>query len=88
VTGVLLVVATSLAILALLAFAVSVVGFLIQTSRHRPTRAWSLAAGASLVLSTRQRLLTDVGANVEPRLAYCDRGFRVASSTRSRSVAP
>jgi micrococcal nuclease len=49
-SGVVLVSATSLAMLALLAFAVSVVGFLIQTSRHRPTRGWSVAAGASLVL--------------------------------------
>jgi micrococcal nuclease len=49
-SGVVLVLAVSLAILALLAFAVSVVGFLIQTSRHRPTRGWSVAAGASLVL--------------------------------------
>jgi micrococcal nuclease len=29
---------------------VSVVGFLIQPSRHRPTRGWAVAAGASLVL--------------------------------------
>jgi endonuclease YncB( thermonuclease family) len=29
---------------------VSVVRFLIQTSRHRPTRVWAVAAGASLVL--------------------------------------
>jgi endonuclease YncB( thermonuclease family) len=49
-SGVVLVLAMSLAILALLAFAVCVVGFLIQTSRHRPTRGWSLAAGATLVL--------------------------------------
>jgi micrococcal nuclease len=49
-SGVLLVLGVSLAILALLAFAMSVVGFLIQTSRHRPTRVWSVAAGASLVL--------------------------------------
>jgi endonuclease YncB( thermonuclease family) len=49
-SGAVLVLAESLAILALLAFAVSVVVFLIQTSWHRPARAWSLAAGASLVL--------------------------------------
>jgi micrococcal nuclease len=49
-SGVVLVLATSLAILALVAFAVSVVGFLIQTSRHRPSRVWAVAAGASLVL--------------------------------------
>ncbi len=41
---------TSLAVLALLAFAVSVVVFLIQTSRHRNARGWAAAAGASLVL--------------------------------------
>ena len=49
-TGVVLVLAMSLAILALLAFAVSVVAFLIQTSRHRSSRRWVAAAGASLVL--------------------------------------
>jgi endonuclease YncB( thermonuclease family) len=45
-----LVLTTSLAALALFAFAVSVVAFLIQTSRHRPSRGWAAAAGASLVL--------------------------------------
>jgi len=35
-SGVVLVVASSLAVLALLAFAVSVVAFLVQTSRHKP----------------------------------------------------
>jgi micrococcal nuclease len=49
-TGFVLAVATSLAILALLAFAVSAVAFLIQTSRHRPSRRWIMTAGASLVL--------------------------------------
>jgi micrococcal nuclease len=49
-SGVLLVLGVSLAILALLAFAVCMVGFLIQTSRHRSSRVWSLAAGVSLVL--------------------------------------
>jgi len=49
-SGFVLVVAMSLAILALVAFAVSVVAFLIQTSRHRPSRRWIMAAGASLVL--------------------------------------
>jgi micrococcal nuclease len=49
-SGVVLMLAVSLAILALLAFALSVVGFLIQTSRHRPSRVWAVAAGASLVL--------------------------------------
>lgn len=48
--GAVLVVVASLAILALLTFAVSVVAFLVQTSRHRPSRAWAAAAGASLVL--------------------------------------
>jgi micrococcal nuclease len=43
-------VALSLAVLALLAFAVSVVAFLIQTSRHRSSGRWAAAAGASLVL--------------------------------------
>ena len=45
-----MVVSASLAILALLAFAVSAVAFLVQTSRHRPSRRWLAAAGASLVL--------------------------------------
>jgi micrococcal nuclease len=49
-TGFVLAVAMSLAILALLAFAVSVVAFLIQTSRHRTSKRWIMAAGASLVL--------------------------------------
>ncbi len=49
-SGFVLVVAMSLAILALLAFAVSVVAFFIQTSRHRPSRRWIMTAGASLVL--------------------------------------
>jgi micrococcal nuclease len=49
-SGFVLVVAMSLAILALLAFAVSVVAFLVQTSRHRPSRRWIMTAGASLVL--------------------------------------
>lgn len=39
-----------MAIVALLVFAVSVVAFLIQTSRHRTSRRWAAAAGASLVL--------------------------------------
>src|SRR5829696_417726 len=49
-TGVVLVVASSLAILALLAFAVSLVAFLIQTSRHKPTKGWALATGGFLAL--------------------------------------
>jgi hypothetical protein len=36
-TGVVLVVASALAVLALLAFAVSLVAFLIQTSRDKPS---------------------------------------------------
>jgi micrococcal nuclease len=47
---VVLVVASSLAVLALLAFAVSLVAFLFQTSRHKPTRGWAMATGAFLVL--------------------------------------
>jgi hypothetical protein len=49
-TGVVLVVASSLAVLALLAFAVSLVALLVQTSRHKQTRGWALATGAFLVL--------------------------------------
>ncbi len=49
-SGFVLVVAMSLAILALLALAVSVVAFLVQTSRHRPARRWIMTAGASLIL--------------------------------------
>ena len=42
--------ASALAVLALLAFAVSLVAFLIQTSRQKPSRGWALATGAFLVL--------------------------------------
>jgi hypothetical protein len=49
-SGVVLVVASSLAVLALLSFAVSLVAFLFQTSRHKPTRGWAMATGAFLVL--------------------------------------
>lgn len=45
-----LVVVTSLSVVALVAFAVSVIAFLARTSRHRPSRGWAAAAGASLVL--------------------------------------
>jgi micrococcal nuclease len=46
-----LIVTASLAVLALLAFALSVVAFLVQTSRHRSSRGWAAAAGVSLVLA-------------------------------------
>jgi hypothetical protein len=49
-SGVVLVVASSLAVLAFLAFAVSLVALLVQTSRHKPTRRWAVATGAFLVL--------------------------------------
>ena len=49
-TEVVLVVASSLAVLALLAFTVSLVAFLNQTSRHRPSRGWAVATAAFLVL--------------------------------------
>ena len=49
-TGAVLTLAVSLAVLTLLAFAVSAVAFLVQTSRHRPPRRWLAAAGAALVL--------------------------------------
>jgi micrococcal nuclease len=39
-----------LAVIALLAFAISFVAFLVQTSRHRSSGGWAAAAGASLVL--------------------------------------
>jgi hypothetical protein len=48
--GAVLIVTSSLAVLALLAFALSVVAFLVQTSRHRFSRGWAAAAGASLIL--------------------------------------
>jgi micrococcal nuclease len=48
--GVALVVAVSLSVLALLVFAVSVVGFLVRISSHKPAKVWGAAAGASLVL--------------------------------------
>jgi NADH:ubiquinone oxidoreductase subunit 6 (subunit J) len=49
-SGVVLVVASSLAVLALLAFAVSLLAFLVQTSRHRSSSRWAMSAGAFLVL--------------------------------------
>jgi micrococcal nuclease len=39
-----------LAVIALLAFAISFVAFLVQTSRHRSSGGWAAAAGVSLVL--------------------------------------
>jgi micrococcal nuclease len=50
VIGTVSVVAASLAVIALLVFAASVVAFLVQTSRHRPARRWAAAACASLIL--------------------------------------
>ena len=47
---VVLVLAMLLTIVALLGFAVSLVALLIQSSRHKPSRVWAVAAGASLVL--------------------------------------
>jgi hypothetical protein len=49
-SGVVLVVASSLAVLALLAFAVILVAFLYQTSRHRSSRGWAVTTGGFLVL--------------------------------------
>jgi micrococcal nuclease len=49
-SGAVLVVASSLAVLALLAFAASLVAFLVQTSRHRSSRGWAVAAGGFLVM--------------------------------------
>ena len=40
----------SLAVIALLAFAISFVAFLVQTSRHRSSKGWAAVVGASLVL--------------------------------------
>jgi hypothetical protein len=45
-----LIVASALAVLALLAFAVSLVVILYQTSRDKPSRGWALATGAFLVV--------------------------------------
>jgi hypothetical protein len=45
-----LIVTTSLTVIALLAFAVSVLASLVQTSKHRPSRGWIVAAGTSLIL--------------------------------------
>jgi hypothetical protein len=42
--------ASALAVLALLAFAISLVALLIQISRHKPSRGWALATGAFLVV--------------------------------------
>jgi hypothetical protein len=46
-TGVVSVAASSLAILALLAFAVSLVAFLYRTSRLRSSEGWAVAPGFS-----------------------------------------
>jgi hypothetical protein len=43
-----LVAIASLGVIALLAFAVSVIAFLVQTSRHRPSRGWAAAETAVL----------------------------------------
>ena len=45
-----MVVASSLAVLALLALAVTLVAFLIQTSRDKLSRGWALATETFLVL--------------------------------------
>lgn len=50
VTIAVLVLTVSLAVLALLAFAVSMVAFLVRASRHGPSRGWALATGVSLLL--------------------------------------
>src|SRR3954452_4359318 len=50
-TNALLIVASSLAVLALLAFAVSLVAFLFQTSRHKSSKGWAMATGGFLVLT-------------------------------------
>ena len=49
-TGIVSVAASWLAVLALLAFAVSLVGFLYRTSRHRSSGAWAVATGGFLGL--------------------------------------
>ena len=51
-----LAVMSSLALLALLAFAVSLVAFLVRTSRHRSSRGWAVAMGRSLVRALGQAL--------------------------------
>jgi endonuclease YncB( thermonuclease family) len=50
-TGLVPVGASSLAVLALLAIAVSLVAFLYRTSRHRSSGAWAVATGGFLVLA-------------------------------------
>jgi hypothetical protein len=45
-----LIASASLAVIALLAFAISFVAFLVQTSMHRSSGKWAAAAGASLVV--------------------------------------
>ncbi len=45
-----LIASASLAVIALLGFAVSLVAFLVQISRHRSSRGWAVATGAFLVL--------------------------------------
>ena len=48
--GAVLIATAWLAVIALLAFAISFVAFLVQTSRHRSSGGWAAAAGASLIL--------------------------------------
>src|SRR5215216_1385805 len=56
-SGLVLVVASSLAVFALLAFAVSLVAFLVQTSRHKPTRGWAMATAPSVEGRSTVRLI-------------------------------
>jgi hypothetical protein len=42
-----LIATAKLAVIALLAFALSFVAFLVQTSRHRPSGGWAAAAGVA-----------------------------------------
>jgi micrococcal nuclease len=69
-TGVVSVAASWLSILALLAFAVSLVAFLYRTSRHRSSKAWAMATGGFLVLTLLFGGISNaVSRNAEPTLS-------------------
>jgi micrococcal nuclease len=66
-TGVLSVAASWLAILALLAFTVSLLAFLYRTSTHRSSAAWAVATGGFLVLVLLFGLISNaVSRHAEP----------------------
>ena len=81
-TGVVSVVVSSLAVLALLAFAVSLVAFLHQTSMHRSSSAWAVATGGFLVL------VLLLGGNSSAISRYAEPTSKVSPSSTSRGAGP